>query len=149
MAFAAMDTSVTPLGLRHRSGCGRHTEFPVLGCGGGGADAWTMYRHFAYRHPRAQVCVVGVGLVGQCTMCGMFVPKPNLHDSTQMCKQLRKRRENEAAMANQASAKLIQFYVNSGKIERVIFFCYLGRLLAEDDDDTACICAQIQKARAC
>ena len=39
------------------------------------------------------------------------------------------------------------FYVNGGEIERVTTFCYLDRLLTENDDDMACICTQIKKAR--
>ena len=95
------------------------------------------------------MCVVGAGLVGQFKMCGMFVPIPNLHDSTQTCKQLRNRHKNEAAVANQASAESIRFYVNSSEIKRVTTFCYVGQLLVEDNNNTAYIRTQINKACAC
>ena len=72
-------------------------------------------------------------------MCSMFVPKPNLYASPQTYKLLRKRREHAAAAAKQARAKLVWFYVNGNKIDQVTTVCYLGRLLAEDDDKTVCI----------
>ena len=42
----------------------------------------------------------------------------------------------------------MRFYVNGGEIERVAVFRYLGRLLAENDNNTECIRTQIKKARA-
>ena len=64
-----------------------------------------------------------------------------------MCTQLWEWPKNEEAASKQASAESTRFYVNGGKIERVTTFWYLGRLFADNDDDMACICTQIKKAR--
>lgn len=86
--------------------------------------------------------------MGRCTVCGMFVPRPDTHQTSQTCQRLRTRRANEEAAAQQAAAEATRFYVNGGEIERVSRFCYLGRILAENDDDTDCIRSQLRKARA-
>ena len=79
---------------------------------------------------------------------GIFVPKPDTHNTTQTCKQLSQWRENKEAAQKQAEAESVRFYVNGGEIKRLTTFRYLGRLLAEDNDDTACLRAQIKRVRA-
>ena len=78
----------------------------------------------------------------------MFVSKPDIHHTSQTCRRLRARRANEEAAARQADADSVRFYVDGGEIERVTKFCYLGRVLADNDDDTPCINTQLRKARA-
>ena len=50
-------------------------------------------------------------------------------------------------MVTLALALRQQFSVNGEALEQVEVFRYLGRLLAQDDDDIQAICAQLRKAR--
>ena len=58
------------------------------------------------------------------------------------------RRKFERLTGLHADADAVVFIIDGGAIERVTEFCYLGRVLAEDDDNTWCILRQLQRARA-
>ena len=58
-----------------------------------------------------------------------------------------RRKQREAAVTS-ALALRQQFTVHGEALERVEVFKYLGRLLAQDDDDIQAIRAQLRKARA-
>ena len=57
------------------------------------------------------------------------------------------RRQQREAAVTSALALRQQFSVNGEALERVEVFKYLGRLLAQDDDDIQAIRAQLRKAR--
>jgi hypothetical protein len=58
------------------------------------------------------------------------------------------RKQQREAAVTSALALRQQFSVHGDVLERVEVFKYLGRLLAQDDDDIQAICAQLRKARA-
>ena len=58
------------------------------------------------------------------------------------------RKQQREAAVTSALALRQQFYVHGNTLERVEVFKYLGRLLAQDDDDIQAIRAQLRKARA-
>ena len=78
----------------------------------------------------------------------MFVLNIVKHISSVTCAKGRKRRDHEKRQDEQERADGVKFTVKGKEIEKVEYFIYLGRLLAEDDDDTLCIEGQIKKARS-
>ncbi len=58
------------------------------------------------------------------------------------------RKKQREATVTSALALRQQLSVHGEALERVEVFKYLGRLLAQDDDDIQVICAQLRKARA-
>ena len=125
---------------------GRRNACPIPGCTGNSMDKFGMYRHFCYRHPEASVSVNG-DATERCEMCGMFTTNMAKHQNTQTCKKGRTRRRNEDLQDKQAEGDKVEFKVYGETLERVKEFKYLGRILREDDDDTACIINQVKRAR--
>jgi hypothetical protein len=58
-----------------------------------------------------------------------------------------RQRQWEAAVTA-ALALHQQFTIHGDVLERVEIYKYLGRMMAQDNDDTQAICAQLRKARA-
>ena len=120
---------------------------PVPGCPGGSRDKFGMYRHFCARHPEAVVIIPEDGRLERCPLCQMFSANITAHQATKTCQKLRQRQTNEELQDRQAEAGETEFTIYGKKLERVSDFRYLGRVLAEDDDDTICIEGQLKKAR--
>ena len=59
-----------------------------------------------------------------------------------------KRKKQRVAAFTPALALRLQFSIHGDVLEQVGVFKYLGRLLAQDDDDIQAIRAQLRKARA-
>ena len=126
----------------------RGTRCPVPDCEFRAQDRYTMYRHFAYRHPMAQVEIDGDGRLPKCGLCGMQSADVQKHQTTKECAKGRKRKkERDRKRERDERRNDIEFKVNGSVIKRVSTFKYLGRVLHEKDDDTACIEAQLAKAR--
>ena len=122
---------------------------PFPECGGLLQSGWMMRRHFRDVHPKDLVKVPKEGKYRRCTRCGMQVdPRYPRHQFTKECQVGVERRKQREAAVTSALALRQQFTVHGEALERVEVFKYLGRLLAQDDDDIQAIRAQLRKARA-
>jgi hypothetical protein len=122
---------------------------PFPGCGGFLKGGWMMRRHFRDVHPKDLVKVPKEGKFRRCWRCGMQVnPKFTGHQATKECQVGVERRQQREAAVTSALALRQQFSVHGEALERVEVYKYLGRLLAQDDDDIQAIRAQLRKARA-
>jgi hypothetical protein len=84
-----------------------------------------------------------------CRRCGMQVdPRHARHQYTKECQVGVGRKKQREAAVTLALALRQQFSVRGDVLEQVEVFEYLGRLLAQEDDDIQAICAQLRKARA-
>jgi hypothetical protein len=99
-------------------------------------DAWMMRRHFWEVHPKDLVKVPKEGKFCWCWRCGMQVnPKYTGHQNTKECQVGVKRKQQREAAVTLALALRQQFSVHGEALDWVEVFKYLGRLLAQDDDD--------------
>ena len=121
---------------------------PVPNCSGGGTTTWSMYRHFAQRHPEADIIIQADGELPKCDKCMMRCKNLKSHQLTKTCQNLSRRRNNERLQDAQAEGNNVKFYVGGNEIDRVHNFMYLGRLLSDDDDDSPAIDSNLRKARA-
>jgi len=121
---------------------------PIPGCEGVLRDGWMLRRHFRDIHPLDRVIVPKEGLFPRCERCSMQVnPAFPRHIRTKECQVgVERRAQRESAVAS-ALALRRQFTVHGDALERVEVFKYLGRLLAQDDDDAQAIRQQLRKAR--
>jgi hypothetical protein len=122
---------------------------PVGGCLGVLKDGWNMRRHFRDLHFRDKVIVKKEGRsYPRCTYCGMQTdPAVRGHWRTESCSIGTERRVQREAAVTSALALRCTFTVHGDVLERVEVFKYLGRLLAQDDDDVQAVRQQIRKAR--
>ena len=74
-------------------------------------------------------------------------PQYPQHIHSQVCKTGAEWRTQRDSAIMSALALRQPFYVEGEVLERVESFCYLGRILAQDDDDVRAVRSQIQKAR--
>ncbi len=74
-----------------------------------------------------------------------FYPR---HYATRECQVGVERKQQRKAAVQLALALWEQFSIHGDVLERVEVFKYLGRLLAQDDNDIQAVCAQIRKAGA-
>ncbi len=108
-----------------------------------------MRRHFRDVHPKDLVMVPTEGKSRRCDRCGMQVdPRYPRHRFTKECQVGVERKKQQEAVVTSALALRQQFSVHGNTLERVEVFKYLGRLLAQDDDDIQAIRAQMRKTRA-
>jgi hypothetical protein len=95
------------------------------------------------------VKVLKEGKFRRCRRCGMQVdPRYARHQYTKECWVGVERKKQWEAAVTLALALRQQFSVQGDVLEQVEVFKYLGRLLAQDDDDIQAIHAQLRKARA-
>ncbi len=73
---------------------------------------------------------------------------PARHYTTRECQVGVERKQQCKAAVQLALALRKQFSIQGDVLERVEVFKYLGRLLAQDDDDIQAVHAQIRKAHA-
>jgi hypothetical protein len=74
-------------------------------------------------------------------------PKFTGHQNTKECQVGVEQKQQREAAVTLALALRQQFSVHGEALDRVEVFIYLGRLLAQDDDDIQAIRNQMQKAR--
>ena len=107
-----------------------------------------MRRHFRDVHPKDLVELQHEGFYPRCERCGMQCnPSYPTHINTKECRAGAEWRHQRDMAVRSALALREQFYVHDQVLERVEVFKYLGRLLAQDDDDVQAVRAQIRKAR--
>ena len=125
---------------------GQQTKCSVSGCDGRGTNKFTLYCHFTFQHPRTFLVITGDGLLERCPTCNMFTWTPDKHPESTTCKQIKVFWANKILQDKQVVAGDVVFYIGGSPIERFWTFKYLGWVLEDSNDDTACIDAQVKKA---
>jgi hypothetical protein len=121
---------------------------PVPGCAGKLHGGWMIQRHFRDLHPLDKVVVSTKGYFLRCERCAMQVnPAYPRHIWTQECQTGVERKLQRELAVRLALALRRQFSIHGDVLERIEVFNYLGRLLAQDDDDAQAIRQQLQKAQ--
>jgi hypothetical protein len=107
-----------------------------------------LRQHFRDIHPLDKVVVSTEGYFPRCEQCAMQVnPAYPRHIWTQECQTRVERKLQRESAVRLALALRHQFSVHGDVLECVEVFKYLGRLLAQDDDDAQAIQQQLRKAR--
>jgi hypothetical protein len=126
---------------------GGRLKCPVPGCAGKLREGWMLWQHFRDLHPLDKVVVSTEGYFPQCEWCAMQVnPAYPSHIWTQECQTRVERKLQRKSVIRSALALRRQFSVHGDVLECVEVFKYLGRLLAQDDNDAQAIQQQLQKA---
>ncbi len=108
-----------------------------------------MRQHFWDIHPLDLVMVPKEGRYTRCERCGMQVnPSYPCHQFSKECQVGVERRKQRKTAISSALALCQQFTVRGDILEHVKVFKYLGRMMAQDDNDIQAIRAQLRKARA-
>ena len=135
--------------VTHRRGRQGKLACPFPRCEGLLNDGWNLRRHFRDVHPMDLVVVPSEGKYSRCHQCGMQInPFYPQHYTSKECSIGVERKQQREAAVTSALALRQQFSVHGDVLERVEVFKYLGRLLAQDDDDIQAIRTQLRKARA-
>ncbi len=115
-------------------------ESPVPGCVGVLTSGWMLWWHFRDLHPLDRVLISKEGYFLRCERCAMQVnPAYPQHIRTKEC-QLGVERKIQCKLAvSSALALCRQLTIHGDVFERVEVFKYLGRLLAQDNDDAQAI----------
>ncbi len=118
---------------------------PVVGCLGETKDGWNMRRHFWDLHPWDTVTVPKEGRsYPRCGHCGMQVnPQYTGHWKMESRSIGVERLTQRKAAIDLAIALHCNFKVHGEVLEKVEIFKYLGRLLAQDNDDVQAVRLQI------
>jgi hypothetical protein len=99
-----------------------------------------LWRHFRDLHPLDKVVVSMKGYFPRCERCAMQVnPAYPRHIWTQECQTGVEQKLQKESAVHSALALRCQFSVHGDVLERVEVFKYLGRLLAQDDNDKQAI----------
>jgi hypothetical protein len=124
-------------------------QCPYPGCTGRLGDGWMMRQHFRDVHPMDLVKVPKEGRFDRCKRCGMQVhPLYPCHRLSKECQVGVERRRQRETAVTAALALRQQFTIHGDVLERVEVYKYLGWIMAQDDDDTQAVRAQLWKARA-
>jgi hypothetical protein len=127
----------------------RALQCPYPECTGRLQDGWMMRQHFRNVHPIALVEVPKEGRFDRCKRCGMQVhPLYPRHQLSKQCQVGVERRRQREAAVTAALALCQQFTIQGNVLERVEVYKYLGLMMAQDDDDTQAVRAQLRKAHA-
>jgi hypothetical protein len=122
---------------------------PFPGCPGPKklSSAYMLRRHFRDLHPKDSVEVWWEGHYPRCERCMMQCnPQYPRHIHSQVCQQGVERRTQRDSAITLALALRQLFYVKGDTLEKVESFFYLGRILAEDNEDVRAVRSQIKKA---
>ena len=121
---------------------------PFPGCLGKLSSAYMLRRHFRDLHPKDSVEVPWEGHYPRCERCAMQCnPRYPRHIHSQVCQTGVDRRTQRDSAITSALALRQLFYVEGEVLEKVESFRYLGRILAQDDEDVRAVRSQIKKAR--
>jgi L-rhamnose mutarotase len=137
-------------GIRYKAervGCKMSSRCPSPGCPGKLSSACMLRRHFRDLHPTDSVEVPWEGHYPQCERCAMQCNlKYPRHIHSQVCQTGAERRTQRDSAITSALALRQLFYVKGEVLEKVESFLYLGRILAQDDEDVRAVRSQIKKA---
>jgi hypothetical protein len=127
----------------------RKTSCPMKDCIFSSNNASQMRRHFRARHVEHTIVIQEEGPLLRCTACGLFQRDVGWkHQQSEDCKRWTKSLNGRKRSAeNAAKVQKTTFTVNNAPIENVTSFKYLGRILTQNDNDTAAIEGNLLKAR--
>jgi len=109
---------------------------PFPGCPGTLSSAYMVHRHFRDLHPLDSVEVPWEGHYPRCERCAMQCnQKYPRHIHSQVCQTGAEWRTQRDSAITLALALRQLFYVEGEVLEKVESFRYLGRILAQDDED--------------
>ncbi len=127
----------------------RDLPCPYPGCLGWLRDGWMMRQHFRDVHPMDLVKVPKEGMFDCCEQCGMQVhPLYPCHRHSKECQVRVEHRLQQEVAVTSALALRQPFTVHGDVLERVEVYKYLGRMMAQDNDNLQAICKQLWKARS-
>jgi hypothetical protein len=113
---------------------------PAPGCAVKLRGGWMLRQHFRDLHPLDKVVVSTEGYFLRCERCAMQVnPAYPKHIWTKECQTGVERKLQRESAVRSALALHRQFSVHEDVLERIKVFKYLGRLLAQDDDNAQAI----------
>ena len=108
-----------------------------------------MRQHFRDVHPLNLVVVAKEGKYDRCEWCRMQVnPLFPRHRLSKECQVRVEQKQQQKVAVTLALALRHQFSIDGEVLQRVEVFKYLGRLLAQDDDNIQAIRAQLRKVCA-
>jgi hypothetical protein len=123
-------------------------QCPYPGCPGALSSPYMLPCHFRDLHPKDTVEIPREGSFLQCERCTMQCnPQYPRHIYTQVCLLGAEQRTQRDSAVSAALALCKLFHVEREVLEKVYLFRYLGRVLAQDDDDVRAVRQQIKKAR--
>ncbi len=137
-------------GVRDQAHPKRNGMFPcpVPECPGELRDGWMLRCHFWDLHPFHRVVVLSEGYFPWCKRCWMQInPAYPQYIRMKECGVGMDQLLQRESAVSLALALRREFTVNGSVLERIEVFKYLGRLLAQDDNDTQAIQQQMQKTR--
>jgi hypothetical protein len=127
----------------------RNLPCPFPGCEGRLRDGWMMWGHFWDVHPIDLVKVPKEGRYDHCERCGIQVhPLYPRHRLSKECQVGVEHRRQRKAAVTSALALRQQFTVLGDVLEQVEVYKYLGWMMAQDNNDTQALRAQLRKAHA-
>ncbi len=129
---------------------GEHTTpCPVNGCPAKPIRRNAMRVHFQAKHPRDTIVIEEEGRFPRCTKCGIFSRAVGTaHQKTQYCiKATKVKSLRKAEELNRRIVEETVFTVQGIPIETVSEFQYLGRIVTNNDDDSAAVNRNLTRAR--
>ncbi len=121
-------------------------QCPYPGCPVVLSSPYMLPRHFRYRHPKDTVEISREGKFPWCKRCTMQCkPRYLRHIHTQVCLLGAERRTQRDLAVSVALALRKLFHVEGEVLEKVDLFRYLGRILAQEDDDLWAVRQQIMQ----
>jgi hypothetical protein len=127
----------------------RDLPCPYPECEGRLRYGWMMQRHFRDVHPMDLVKFPKEGRFDHCERCGMQVhPLYPHHWLLKECQVgVEHRQQQEVAVTSVLTLRQ-QFGICGDVLKWVEVYKYLGRMMAQDNNDTQALRAQLRKARA-
>jgi len=125
------------------------TPCPVPGCPAKPVRRNAMRVHFQGKHLRDTIVIEEEGRYPRCTNCGIFSRAVGeAHQKTQTCIRVTKVKSlRQAAELNRRTVEERVFTVEGIPIETVSEFQYLGRIVTNNDDDSAAVNRNLTRAR--
>jgi hypothetical protein len=127
---------------------GGWTECPALDCPFNTKSRNQMRQHFRAWHPQDTIIIGEEGQLPQCPKCGLFQRIVDwTHQAIMACRGFTVIRENRKEALIQHLAIKTVFTVGNTPIKNVNEFKFLGHILATNDQDTAALTHNLQRAR--
>jgi hypothetical protein len=130
------------------------TGFPVLcpvrDCQSSFIERSSMHSHFAWRHCGATLRIQQQKDFQACPICGKLLHTVSArHLASKTCKKTASHKQGLLDEALKTASRGISLHVGSRFLETVDRFQYLGRILTDNDSDSAAMLATMKSARDC
>ena len=130
----------------------RHHPCPVDGCPHKKVPTpQAMRTHFMFKHPECSLCVINEGAqpLPKCPHCDMHVTYQALntsHQHSQICKKGAARKQRRTQMKQRRHAQSIVITIQGQDLQQVSKYCYLGRMMSNNNSDWLAAHRNIKKA---